>query len=47
MDVDGSPNVTLGPYDGISKSTYIEGRLNVGVNARLDGADKLASSIKD
>lgn len=47
MDVDGNPNVTLDPYDGISKSTYIEERLNVGVNAKLIGVDKLVSSIKD
>jgi len=31
MDVDGNPNATLDPCDGISKSTYIEGRLNAGV----------------
>jgi hypothetical protein len=46
MDVDGNPNATLGPYDGISKCTYIEGRLNAGVNAKLDGVNKLVSSIK-
>ncbi len=44
MDVDGNPNATLDPYDGISKSTYIEGRLNAG---RLNGVDRLVSLIKD
>jgi hypothetical protein len=47
VDVDGNLDVTLGPYNGISKSTYIEGRLNAGVDARLDGVDRLVSSIKD
>jgi hypothetical protein len=47
VHVDGNLDATLGPYDGIPKSTYIKGKLNASVNARLDGVDKLVSSIKD
>jgi hypothetical protein len=47
VDVDGNLDATLGPYDGISKSTYIEGKLNVGVDVKLDGVDGLVSSIRD
>lgn len=47
MDVDGNLDATLGPYDGISKSTYIEGKLIAGVDVRLDGVDGLVSSIRD
>jgi len=47
VDVDGNLDVTLGPYDEVSKSTYIEGRLNAGVDARLNGVDGLISSIRD
>jgi hypothetical protein len=47
VDEDGNLEATLGPYDGISKFTYIEGKLNASVDARLDGVDGLVSSIRD
>ncbi len=47
MDVDGNLDATIGPYDGISKSTYIEGKLDACVDVRLDGVDGLVSSIRD
>lgn len=46
MDVDGRFDATLGPCDGVSKFTYIEGGLDAHVDARLDGVDGLVPSIK-
>jgi hypothetical protein len=46
MDVNGGINATQGPYDGVFKSTYIEGALNATIDARLDWFDGLVLSIK-
>jgi len=47
MDVNSGTNATQGPYDGVFKSTHIEGALDATIDARLDWFDGLVLSIKD
>ncbi len=41
MHVDGEPNATLSPCDGVSKFAYIKG-----VDVRLDGVDGLYYQLR-
>jgi hypothetical protein len=47
MNVNGEPTITQGPFDGVFKSTYIEGGLDATIDPRLDGVDELVLSIRD